>query len=330
VITNSKPTSSAILFIIFNRPDTTAQVFNKIREARPPRLYIAADGPRDSRPNEEETCHLAREAVNPIDWPCKVETLYRTQNLGCKEAVSSAIDWFFQHEEEGIILEDDCLPSSEFFTYCDELLERYRHDTRVRHIAGSNFQFGNRRGDASYYFSCLTHIWGWASWRRVWNDYDKNLTTCTPEAVGKALVNCFDEPLIIERWQQITAELKQNKIDTWDYQLVLTNFLKNGLCAIPNANLVTNLGFGPDATHTIDSNERRANLEHERLGPIVHPKHFVTDKAADNFTMEADFRPSEIREAKERQARKYKRLKYRIKRWIARHGGPQRWLNAGS
>jgi len=150
-----------VLLLIFNRPDTTQLVFNKIRKARPAELYIAADGPRKNQPDDPENCRKAREILRQVDWDCKISTLFREENLGCKIGVSSAIDWFFSEVEEGIILEDDCVPDQSFFQFCQELLARYRDDKRVMMISGDNFQFGRRRTDYSYYFSQYVHIWGW-------------------------------------------------------------------------------------------------------------------------------------------------------------------------
>ncbi|MFT3780475.1 MAG: hypothetical protein QM790_00570 [Nibricoccus sp.] len=243
--------------------------------------------------------------------------------------MASAIDWFFQREKEGIILEDDCLPSPEFFTFCDTLLERYRHDPRIRHIGGTNVQFGKNRGDASYYFSRLVHVWGWASWRRAWKDYDKNLSRWTEDEIGAALDRIFHEPLVAEQWRQIVSKLKANQIDTWDYQWGITNFVLDGLSVIPNQNLITNIGFGPGATHTINVQARHAAVPHGSLGSLTHPSVQAPNEEADFFTLSEEFQLEKLRAQHEAQQRKYKRFKYRLKRWIARHGGPKRWINAG-
>jgi len=322
-------THSAILFLVFNRPDTTAQVFERIRQAQPPRLYIAADGPRPDKANEAENCRLTRAVVERVDWPCQVITLFRVTNLGCKEAVSSAIDWFFSHEQEGIILEDDCLPAPIFFGYCDALLERYRHDTRIRHICGCNFQFGQKRGDASYYFSRLSHVWGWASWRRAWRDYDKNLSAHNADELGEAMAHIFDDPIIVDRWSHVARELKANKINTWDYQLTFTNFLHNGLCIIPNENLISNIGFGASATHTTDHGARYASLPLGHIDNLSHPAHFIPHRQADLFTLNEEFQVERIRAQHKRRSSKLRQLRHRIKRWLAAHGGPARWQKAG-
>ncbi len=168
---------SPILLLVFNRPDTTRQVFETIRAARPPRLYVAADGPRPGRAGEAERCAEVRELTTQIDWPCELKTLFRNENLGCKIGVSSAIDWFFQNEPEGIILEDDVVPLPSFFLYCDVLLDRYRNDIRVGVISGSNLVSNHLMLEESYFFSRYNHIWGWASWRRAWDHYDVTMAS---------------------------------------------------------------------------------------------------------------------------------------------------------
>ncbi len=309
--TQNYQTQSAVLFIIFNRPGTTARVFERIREARPSRLYVAADGARDDRPNEAVLCLQARDITTQVDWDCELKTLFKDKNAGCKEAVSSAITWFFDHEEEGIILEDDCLPANSFFRFCDTLLNKYRFDTRIRHISGANFQHGKKWGDASYYFSNITHVWGWAGWRRVWNDYDKELSRYNESDVRSQIENIFTDPLIVDSWQHIFKELKAGKIDTWDYQLGFTNYFNNGLCIIPNDNLISNIGFGDNATHTTKAHAHNlsANIPLTEIGEITHPLYFLPEKKADDFTLSYEFDIAAKR-------RKQNLLRRRFKRWL--------------
>jgi len=302
-------TQSPVLLLLFNRPDTTRLVFETIKHAAPTRLYIAADGPRADLETEAELCRQAIAITNDIDWPCEVRTLFRNENLGCKEAVSSAIDWFFGHEEEGIILEDDCVPSIDFFRFCDLMLERYRFDTRVRHIGGSNLQQGKQWGNASYYYSNLTHVWGWAGWRRVWQSYDKKLTAYNSADARNALSNIFTEPIIIDTWVSIFNQVKGGLIDTWDYQLTLINFFNNSLSVIPNVNLISNIGFGNAATHTIDARSPYAALPHQSLGDIKHPLLVIPQKKADYNTLVHDFDVERIK-------RKQAKLHRRVKRWF--------------
>jgi len=302
-------TKSAVLFVLFNRPDTTRQVFNQIRAAKPNRLYLTADGPRPGFPDDEKLCKQTREIVAEIDWDCEVKTLFRDENAGCKNGVSAAINWFFSQEEEGIILEDDCLPASSFFKFCDTLLEKYRHDTRIRHITGCNLQFGKKWGSGSYYFSNRTHVWGWASWRRVWDDYDLNLDKYNATDIKQQMKNIYDDDLVAESWANIFKELKAGKINSWAYPLDFANFFNNGLVIIPNENLISNIGFSAGATHTIDKNSVYANIPLVEINEIQHPIFLLPEKQADLSIMNRDFDVAERR-------RKQNSWHRKIKRWF--------------
>ncbi len=276
---------SAVLFLIFNRPQTTARVFEEIRKARPSRLYVAADGPRATRPGEDERCAITRRIATAVNWPCEVQTLFREENLGCKNAVSSAIDWFFEHEEEGIILEDDCLPDPTFFAYCDELLEYYRNNPEVGLISGDNFQVGHVHGDGSYYFSRYAHIWGWASWRRVWRLYDRDCSDW-PEFDRSGRLNAVLKGSAREAryWRGKFRAVHAGRIDTWDYQLTLLIWYHGMVTALPQQNLISNIGFGADATHT-SGESRFANVPTEPMSfPLRHPSTTAKNEAADDFT----------------------------------------------
>lgn len=307
-------TKSPVLFLIFNRPDTTLQVFEAIRNTKPAKLYIAADGPRADRKDDAILCQETLAIVKDIDWNCEVKTLYREKNLGCKHAISSAIDWFFNNEEEGIILEDDCLPSNSFFFFCDTLLEKYRFDTRIRHITGCNLQIGNRWGDASFYFANQTHVWGWASWKRVWNDYDKDLKAFDENEVEEKISNIFSDKFVIETWAHIFKEVKAGRIDTWDYQLAFLNFFNNGLSVNPNFNLIKNIGFRNDATHTINPESPYSNIPLEEIDEISYPIYVLPEKKADYFALVHEFNLVE-------RWRKYNSLRYTMKRWFKKQLG---------
>jgi hypothetical protein len=282
-------TKSAVLFVIFNRPETTAKVFEQIKIAQPARLYIVADGPRADVEGDSENCKQTRAITAHIDWECDVKRLERTENLGCREGVSAAIDWFFSFEEEGIILEDDCLPASSFFRFCDTMLDKYRNDTRVRHITGCNLQQGKKWGAASYYFSNRTHVWGWASWRRVWKDYDKNLTRFKSEEVREHMLNVYPDAMMADHWTSIFNRVKAGEINSWAYPLDFVNFFNNGLTVIPNQNLISNIGFGQGATQTVNSNNTSANVPLKEIGEISAPLFMIPEKRADYFTMLNDF-----------------------------------------
>ncbi len=269
-----------ILFLVFNRPDTTALVFDEIKKAQPKRLYIAADGARNAV--EEAKCNAVREIIKDITWDCDVKTLFREKNLGCKYAVSSAITWFFDNEAEGIILEDDCLPSQSFFGFCSELLEKYRIDNRIGHIGGSNFQDGIKRGDGTYYFSRLTHVWGWAGWRRVWKDYDVEMKTFK-DFKETDLENSPTHSLHKATWYRNLENTYKGQINTWDYQYAYSNLINNYLSVMPNQNLIKNIGFGEDATHTF-GDHHFANLQTETINEIKHPVFFMPNVEADIYT----------------------------------------------
>ncbi|MBC7566519.1 MAG: nucleotide-diphospho-sugar transferase [Pedobacter sp.] len=300
---------SPVLFLIFNRPDTTLKVFNKIREVKPAVLYVAADGPRTNVSDEALKCKQTREIINQVDWKCEIKTLFRAENLGCREAVATAITWFFEQEEEGIILEDDCLPAISFFYFCDQMLDRYRDDSRIRHISGSNLQPERHWGDSSYYFHESTIIWGWATWRRVWNDYDSELKAYTISEVESRINNIFDDKFLAQQWLSVFKDLKEKKLNTWDYQLSFINHFNNGLSISPNKNLVSNIGFRPGATHTPDSNDLFSNLPTAELSSLTYPKYLVPEKEVDYNIYAKEFKLEERR-------KKHYSLRRRFKRWL--------------
>jgi hypothetical protein len=238
-----------VLFLFFNRPETAQKVFSAIREAWPERLFLAADGPRPDVVRDAELCQMTRASVESlIDWPCEVHRLYRDKNLGCREAVSSAIDWYFSHVEEGIILEDDTLPDPSFFHFATAMLARYRNNPEIMHISGNNHQHGRIRGNGAYYASRFAHSWGWATWRRAWKLYDRDMAGF-PENWSAVSAQCrLAEP--IQRWWKMALEnTRAGVVNTWDFQWHYTIMKNKGVCLIPNRNLVCNIGVGADATH---------------------------------------------------------------------------------
>src|SRR3990167_2715229 len=275
----------AVLLLVFNRPDKTAEVFESVRAARPPRLYVSADGPRSDRPGESERCVAVREIVSKVDWPCELSTLFREHNLGCKLGVSSGIGWFFEHESEGIILEDDVLPEPGFFKYCDELLERYRDDDRVGAISGCNFLSGRLSMPESYFFSRYCHIWGWATWRRNWKDYDAALPDWPAWDRAGGLERIFADPAAASYWRRAFGAVHRGEIDTWDYQWQFHLWRSGSLCAVPARNQTSNLGFDGDATHTVSDMPAFAlNSPAGPLSfPLVHPDSVDRSEQADQL-----------------------------------------------
>ena len=270
-----------ILFIIFNRPDLAARVFERIRQQRPSQLFIAADGPRVNNPDDFRLCGEARDLTRNIDWPCEVYRLEQEANLGCRVGVSSAINWFFEHVEQGIILEDDCLPHSSFFPFCAELLERYKASEQVALISGNNFQISPC--NASYYFSRHAEIWGWATWRRTWRAYDRDMNDWNgdPNSLRGSIRNARVRRYYARRFNSV----KLGDINTWDYQLVHLCFARQFHCINPCRNLVENIGFDERATHAWSpadaDNARREAVEMEF--PLAHPMSAEIDERADRY-----------------------------------------------
>ncbi|GHV73888.1 hemolytic protein HlpA [Spirochaetia bacterium] len=241
-----------ILFLIFNRLETTKMVFEAIRQAKPLRLYIAGDGPRNTRIDENKVVLSVRDYVlGHIDWDCEIKTLFRDDNLGCGKAISSAITWFFENEEMGIILEDDCLPNQSFFSYCEELLEYYKNDTRIFVISGSNNQGTWYSDRYDYFFSKTPFIWGWATWARAWNYYDINMSDIEDFIRYNNFVRMLGTKLGPRCQDIMYNRIKKEKVDTWDYQWSYTLYKNNGLACVPSKNLIKNIGVGVNATHHI-------------------------------------------------------------------------------
>lgn len=272
-----------VLFLIFNRVDVTQRVFEEIRKAKPPKLFVAADGPRMDSGEDAIKCEKTRAIIKGVDWKCEVHTLFRDQNLGCRVAVSSAINWFFEQVEEGIVLEDDCLPHPDFFQFCELLLEKYRDDLSVMHISGDNFQQGLVRGDASYYFSRIAHIWGWASWRRAWERYDVDMKDF-PEFLRvrpQFFLNRSLEKYWLDHFRRV-----YKGADTWDFQWSYAVMKSRGFCAMPNVNLISNIGFGNQGTHALDNTNPLSELPISSIGEITHPSTIQFEDEADRYTLE--------------------------------------------
>lgn len=281
--------ATSIALLIFNRPETTAQVFAAVRAARPQQLLIVADGPRPDRAGEAERCAAARAVVEQVDWPCEVHQNYAEANLGCRRRVSSGLDWVFQTVAEAIILEDDCVPHPSFFRFCVELLARYRDDERVMHISGDNFQVARPRTAYSYYFSRYAHVWGWASWRRAWRHYDVDLKLWPELRAGGWLEDWLGDASAARHWHGLLERCYRGEIDTWDFQWTLACWAQSGLSILPAVNLVSNIGFDAGATHT-RVKSRLADLPTQPLEfPLRHPAFVLRDSRADAFTQQEQF-----------------------------------------
>ncbi len=272
-------------FIVFNRPEMTKRVFDEIAKAKPKKLLVIADGPRIGRDGEKGLCEKTKSIIEGVNWECEVITNYSNSNLGCKGRVSSGISWVFEQVEEAIFLEDDCLPHSSFFKYCEQLLELYRDDERIMSISGDNFQFSRTQQDNySFYFSRYSHIWGWASWRRAWKQFDVEIKMWNEIKECNLLNNIFSDTAEVEYWSNVFDRVRVGEIDAWGYQWLFAHLVNRGLCVLPINNLVSNIGFGENATHT-NSNSIFSNMKTEEVTfPLNIPPFVVRDKEADKYT----------------------------------------------
>lgn len=272
-----------ILLIIFKRPETTQKVFDSIRRVKPGRLFVAANAPRNNSGVENDKCLETRNILNQIDWECDLKTLFHEQHLECGISISSAIDWFFANVEQGIILEDDCVPHPDFFPYCEEMLNHYSDNETIKIISGDNFQNGQQRGSASYYFSAYPNIWGWASWRRTWVGYDLYLNNYSLAEFKNAVNFYFSTWNERQMWIDKFLTMKKQGVNTWDYQLAFKIWRDRGLCINPNVNLISNIGAGEDATHTNDSSSSILNKSVSSILPVKHALCVERDLAADMY-----------------------------------------------
>lgn len=267
-----------VLLTVFNRPDLTARVFGEIKKARPARLFVAADGPREGQPDDIELCRETRTIATAVDWPCEVRTFFRDNNLGCLQAMYQAVNWFFGHVVEGIVLEDDTMPHTTFFSFCSELLDRYRNTKKVLLISGSAEVDGDVTTD-SYYFSPVPNLWGWASWRRAWELYDidmkKYAEFIQAGSLGQVVKNRYHRRF----WKQIFDKLSKGEVDSYAYGWCFTLFNYGGLAVIPSKNLVGNIGYGDGATHTSGTCPAVNRVASGMDEVLKHPAHFLVDEA---------------------------------------------------
>lgn len=255
-----------ILFLIFNRLETTKQVFQKIREVKPRQLFIAADGPRKGYKNESEACTNVRNYIlKNIDWDCNVKTLFRNDNLGCGKAVSEAITWFFKNVDQGIILEDDCLPNNSFFKFCEEMLIKYKNEETIFTINGFN-PYPQEITDTwqNYSLIKMPHIWGWATWKRAWEKYDFNMKNLHTKEFEKILIDIWHKKRFIKYWKNVLQATKNNQIDTWDYQWTYSIWLNNGWCITPKYNFINNIGFN-SGTHTLNKKDNLSIIKTKEI-----------------------------------------------------------------
>lgn len=300
-----------VLLVGFNRPHATSQVVSILREVKPSRLYVACDGPRPNRSGDVERCHAVRQLFSSVscgglvDWPCELFTLFHEKNLGCLAGPVAALDWFFEKEEEGIILEDDILPDLSFFPYCQELLSRFRDDSRVGSISANNLLGRGPKDGSSYRFSIYTHSWGWATWRRAWTMYDRDLSGW-PAFRSAGWLEQLGGKSFARTWKIWIDQVASNQLDAWDVIWQMSGWQQGFLTVIPEVELANNIGFGPDATHTLDENSPLATVTPISL-PLRHPSVMQPDRQSDADTFSRLYQRSPVADLK-RKIRKGLRL----------------------
>jgi hypothetical protein len=278
--------NTPVVFLIFNRPETTRKVFAEIAKAKPSKLLVVADGSRPNCFGEAKKCAETRSIIERVDWDCEVLTNYSEVNLGCKSRIASGLDWVFSIVEEAIILEDDCLPNETFFRFCEELLKRYRDDERIMSISGTNQRFDKLRTQDSYYFSRYNHIWGWATWRRAWQYYDPQMKLWPRIREEGWLKDIFKEPRLVKFWERNFELASVETWNTWDWQWLFACWVQSGLSILPRVNLISNIGFGENATTTMDINSKLAQAAKLPVRPmdfpLQHPSFVIRDAQEDN------------------------------------------------
>lgn len=288
--------NTPILLIGFNRPDTIQRVFEQIARARPKQLFFFVDGPRNEI-ESEQVLQVKTSIQKQINWPCELKTNFPEINLGCYLGPPTAISWFFENVEKGIILEDDCIPNKSFFSYCEEVLDTYNtgadsvEDNKIMVVSGDNFQYGKKHGDASYYFSIYPNIWGWATWRKSWKLYDLKIKDFPKFKAENKIAKYFPDTASQNHWLDIFEKFYDGtRKDTWDYQWLFAVWNNGGLSVVPNKNLVSNIGFDNRATRTKNPDSKISNLKTEELEfPIRHPLIQEANKEADLHTFETLF-----------------------------------------
>jgi hypothetical protein len=265
---STAPLHTPVALFIFNRPHNTQRVLEAIATARPVRLLVVADGARADRPGESSLCQQTRAVIDQVDWPCEVLTHYSDVNLGCKRRIASGIDWVFSCVDAAIFLEDDCLPVTSFFPFCEEMLERYRNDDRVHMVRGTNLLNGQRFNSESYYFSRFYNLWGWASRARAFKGYDVEMRQWPALRDSGWLERQLPTEAMVKLVRFFLDETHAGRVDTWDYQWMLNGWIRNALAIVPENNLVTNIGHGPGATHTRGDDSHLARL---KVSPIAFP-----------------------------------------------------------
>lgn len=276
--------NTPVLFLVYNRPKYTKKVFESIRKARPKKLFIHADGPKKDSIKDVELCRETRNIVNHIDWDCEIKTLFRDENLGCKLGMSGGISWFFGEVEEGIILEDDCLPNRSFFKYCEILLSKYRDEENVMMISGSNPAVSVDI-NTDYFFSHFYHIWGWATWRRSWEKFDLEISTWPKFKDSDFLENKFPTNITNRIFlKQMFDQIYDKPASVWGVQWTYACLINNGFAILPSRNMISNIGL--IGTHKMNDRQLMLETKEFDVDTLRHPEKIEVDYTTEDHLFE--------------------------------------------
>jgi len=284
-----------IVIFLFNRPEETKILFEEIRKLAPSQLFIVADGPRENNNEDQQLCEKVRTLASTVNWPCKVFRLFADSNIGCRNAVPKGLNWVFDQVEECIILEDDCIPDTSFFTFCATLLEYYRNDDKIMTIGGHRFDGPDLYEGQNYFFSKYPSTWGWATWKRAWKKFDINMSIWPKVRDTNWLKDILENEIYVGYWRR-TFNKMYNNLNTWDYAWTFCCWLHGGVSIRPTINMITNMGFGPTATHNkeINSSTVMRNAAAFRF-PIIHPPKIAVDNETEKRIEWVSFSGIDIR-----------------------------------
>jgi hypothetical protein len=271
--------------MIFNRPKYTFKTLKSIKKASPKQLFISSDGARKSKQEEKRIIEqLRKDVLSKIDWDCEVKTNFRKKNGGCRIAIPDAITWFFKHVEQGIILEDDCVPNQSFYPFCEAMLEKYKDNEKISMITGTSNLFNDVKKDNNYYFSKFYSVWGWATWKRSWKNFDLKMKKWNEHKKNNTLAHIFNNKDVIKSYKLIFN--KASKIDTWAYPWAYSCLFKNTLSITPTKNLVSNIG--EEGVHYQKSEFKNPLIKRKtqkiNIKNTKHPKKICQNNLLDNIT----------------------------------------------
>lgn len=271
-----------VVLIIYHRPELMINVIESLRSVRPSKIFVIADGPKDK--SDEIRCDETRNLIKSIDWKCNIYKNYSSKNLGLRKRVVTGLNWVFSKVDRAIILEDDLKINKSFYRFCEEMLERYKNDKKIISVAGNNFLFGRHNITEGYFFSRYIHSWGWATWRRAWKLYDDKMTDWPKVKESGELKNKIKNPFIYLYWTNRFDLTYKRLVNSWAYCWTYTSFINNKLTIVPSVNLVSNIGIGSRATHTMDKN-KVMNVPTKTVNfPLKHPMVVKRDGVADSIT----------------------------------------------